>query len=71
MLCDHKIFFSPADGVFLFMGGGYTIYAFPACYRKMLCGTENFVFVQLYCVFVFCTRIGLFFGGLFQIAAGF
>ena len=53
------------------MGGGYTIYAFPACYRKMLCGTENFVFVQLYCVFVFCTRIGLFFGGVFQIAAGF
>ena len=40
--------------------------------------TECFVTIKsslvrqmVYCVFVFCTRIGLFFGGVFQIAAGF
>ncbi|MBD5450769.1 MAG: hypothetical protein HDR28_11640 [Lachnospiraceae bacterium] len=63
VLLESVPFISSKAGNAVGMGSGYTIYAFHACYHKMLYGTEIFVFVQLYCVFIFCTCIGLFFWG--------
>ncbi len=40
MFCDHKIFFSPAGGVFLFMGSGYIVNAFRSCCRKVFYGAK-------------------------------